>query len=142
MNREALMEWVAGNFNCDKREDALACVKDAIWAAHELTNDRDAKRIAELEGELAEARRSTPPEVASMDAVEGDKLPPIGSKVAIHLARHDAWIEHTVTGYYAWPDLSGCDEVHRVFVRVVDGCGYENARLLKDIRTSTEAERG
>lgn len=73
-----------------------------------------------------------------VDAVEGDLLPPVGSKVLIHLARQDEWVEHTVTGYYAWADLSGRYDVHRVFVRVVDAAGYDNARLLKDVRLQSQ----
>lgn len=69
-----------------------------------------------------------------LEPVEGDQLPPIGSKVLIHLASSDAWIEHTVAGYYAWGDLGGNANLHRVFVRVVDADGFTNARLLKDVR--------
>lgn len=69
-----------------------------------------------------------------LQPVHGDLLPPVGSKVMIHLGRQDAWVEHTVTGYYAWGDHDGNDSLHRVFVRVVDADGYPNARLLKDVR--------
>lgn len=74
----------------------------------------------------------------ALDPVEGDKLPPVGSKVLIHLGREDAWVEHTVTGYYAWGDLDGNEHLHRVFVRVVDAEGYLNARLLKDVRPTAK----
>ena len=69
-----------------------------------------------------------------LEPVHGDELPPIGSKVLIHLASCDEWIEHTVAGYYAWGDLDGYEHLHRVFVRVRDSDGYLNARLLKDVR--------
>ncbi|MFC5548163.1 hypothetical protein [Massilia aerilata] len=80
----------------------------------------------------ADEARATQRDV--LDPVEGDKLPPVGSKVLIHLARQDAWVEHTVTGYYAWGDLGGNPHLHRVFVRVKDADGYDNARLLSDAR--------
>lgn len=74
----------------------------------------------------------------ALGPVVGDKLPPVGSKVLIHLARQDEWIEHTVTGYYVWGDLGGNPYLHRVFVRVMDSEGYDNARLLKDVRIPGE----
>ena len=66
--------------------------------------------------------------------VNGDLLPPVGSKVLIHLAREDEWVEHTVVGYYAWENLRPDPSVHRVCVRVRDADGYLNARGLGDIR--------
>lgn len=66
--------------------------------------------------------------------VNGDLLPPIGSKVLIRLAREDEWVEHTVVGYYAWDNLRPDPSVHRVCVRVRDADGYLNARGLGDIR--------
>lgn len=74
-----------------------------------------------------------------MEPVEGDLLPPVGSKVLIHLGRQDSWVEHTVSGYYVWPACKhqvkdGEQDVHRVFVRVKDAKGYDNARLLSDVR--------
>ena len=82
-----------------------------------------AARIAELEAGLS----CLPP-------VVGDVLPPIGSKVGIRLGGSDDWVEHTVAGYYAWPDLDGSGWLHRVFVRVKDANGFLNSRLLKDVR--------
>ncbi|MEE5068625.1 hypothetical protein V2J79_05265 [Pseudomonas alliivorans] len=73
-------------------------------------------------------------EVAALEPVVGDQLPPVGSKVQIHLGSLDAWVDHTVAGYYVWGDLGGNDSLSRVFVRVRDESGYLNARLLKDIR--------
>lgn len=70
--------------------------------------------------------------------VDGDKLPPIGSKVLIHLGSSNSWAEHTVAGYYVWGDLNGNPALHRVFVRVTDSAGHHNARLLKDVRASAE----
>ena len=75
----------------------------------------------------------------ALDPVEGDILPAVGAKVLIHLARQDAWVEHTVAGYYVWPALKhqvreGERNAHRVFVRVVDAAGYPNARLLSEVR--------
>jgi hypothetical protein len=82
---------------------------------------------------------AAPAPAADHEAVEGDLLPPVGARVLIHLARQDAWVEHTVTGYCAWGDFGGNDSLHRVFVRVVDADGYSNARLLKDVRSTASA---
>lgn len=76
---------------------------------------------------------------AEREPVDHDLLPPLGSKVLIHLARQDAWVEHTVTGYYVWPALKhqikeGEKDAHRVFVRVKDAQGYDNARLLSEVK--------
>jgi Lar family restriction alleviation protein len=76
--------------------------------------------------------------VQELEPVEGDLLPPVGSKVLIHLGRQDAWVEHTVSGYYVWGALShqikeGEKNAHRVFVRVKDAQGYDNARLLSEV---------
>lgn len=75
----------------------------------------------------------------ALEPVEGDLLPPVGSKVLIHLARQDEWVEHTVAGYYVWGALShqvrdGEKDAHRVFVRVKDANGYDNARLLSGVK--------
>lgn len=94
-------------------------------------------------GDTAPVPATTPAEQPeSLEPVTGDVLPAIGSKVLIHLARQDEWVEHTVVGYYAWPALS-CQVVegeqsslHRVFVRVVDSNGYDNARLLSECRAT------
>ncbi|MDH1575470.1 hypothetical protein [Pseudomonas sp. GD03746] len=72
--------------------------------------------------------------IAPLPPVVGDLLPPVGSKVLIHLAREDEWVEHTVVGYYAWENLRPDPSVHRVCVRVRDADGYLNARGLGDIR--------
>lgn len=76
---------------------------------------------------------------APLPPVNGDLLPPIGSKVLIHLAREDKWVEHTVVGYYAWENHRPDPSVHRVFVRVRDAEGYLNARLLSDVRPIDKA---
>jgi len=69
-----------------------------------------------------------------VEPVHGGMLPPINSRVLIHLASQDAWVPHTVIGYYAWADHGGDKRLHRVFVRVRDAGGYENSRLLCDVR--------
>jgi hypothetical protein len=75
------------------------------------------------------------PQREPLTPVEGDLLPPVGSKVLIHLARQEEWVEHTVVGYYVWGGLDGRDErMHRVFVRVVSANGFLNARMLRDVR--------
>ena len=71
---------------------------------------------------------------APLPPVDGDILPAVGSKVLIHLASQDAWVEHTVAGYYVWPNHGLAPRVFRVFVRVRDADGYLNARSLEDIR--------
>jgi hypothetical protein len=73
------------------------------------------------------------PTSEQLDPVDGDCLPIIGSKVFIHLASTDSWVEHEVVGYYAWGDLRGDKNLHRVFVRVKNKDGIPNSRLLKDV---------
>lgn len=77
-----------------------------------------------------------PREVSPLDPVEGDVLPRVGSRVLIHLARQDEWVEHTVVGYYVWRPLKEGDG-WRVNVRVVDANGYQNSRSLEDVRPVT-----
>lgn len=79
---------------------------------------------------------------APLDPVNGDQLPAINSKVLIHLSSCDAWVEHTVVGYYAWEDLGANEYLHRVFIRVRDADGYLNARLLKDVRSAAATGKG
>ena len=79
---------------------------------------------------------------AALEPADHDLLPPLGSKVLIHLARQDAWVEHTVTGYYVWPALKhqvkeGEKNAHRVFIRVKDAQGYDNARLLSEFKLAS-----
>ena len=76
------------------------------------------------------------PAAAPLDHVHGDVLPPVGSTVQIQLG-DSGWFDHTVTGYYAWPNHGLDKNVHRVFVRVKDSSGTPNARLLADIRLPT-----
>jgi len=70
----------------------------------------------------------------NLQPIEGDLLPPVGSKVLIHLNSLDKWVEHKVVGYYVWGDLDGAKNLHRVFVRVVDADGIQNARLLSEVK--------
>lgn len=73
------------------------------------------------------------------EPVEGDLLPAIGSRVLIHLASNDAWVEHTVTGFYVWGALANVSPAYsRVFVNVVSDDGYPNAWLLADVRPATK----
>lgn len=80
----------------------------------------------------------------ALDPVEGDVLPPIGSRVSIHLASVDAWQECTVVGYYVWPSHEGNQRLHRVNVRVRMDDGTLNARMLCDIRAAMadQAQKG
>lgn len=91
----------------------------------------DAGRIRDRIRALLSA---SPAGVGGWQPVEGDLLPPVGSKVLIHLASLDEWVERTVTGYYVWGDLGGSKHLHRVFVRVVSESGYPNARMLHEVR--------
>lgn len=100
--------------------------------AWDLMADLKRATPAAQEGAAPAAERAIP----ELEPVTGDQLPPVGAKVLIHLARQDEWVEHTVVGYYAWKDLGGDANLHRVFVRVVDANGYENARLLCDVRSA------
>jgi len=82
-------------------------------------------------------RQSAP--AAKLEPVHGDVLPPVGSKVHVELGS-SGWHEQTVTGYYAWPSHGLDKNLHRVFVRVVDDQGTQNARLLADVRLVAPAE--
>lgn len=69
-----------------------------------------------------------------------DELPPLGSKVEIHLASTDSWVEHTVVGYYVWTGSAAYGgTAWRVFVRVMDANGYLNARDLSSVRRAALA---
>ncbi|MGW7235700.1 Lar family restriction alleviation protein [Pseudomonas fulva] len=94
-----------------------------------LKGDEEAQRRYDEQFAKPGAGPSSP-----LPPVDGDLLPPIGSKVLIHLARENEWVEHTVVGYYAWENLRSDPSVHRVCVRVRDADGYLNARGLGDIR--------
>ena len=103
----------------------------------EVTGDIDPDREVLMPMYLAPVPTPTVPE---LDNVEGNILPPIGASVAIHLASSDTWVDHTVVGYYVWGPLGGIsDSYSRVFVRVVDGQGVLNARLLKDVKWDRNA---
>ena len=93
---------------------------------------------AELKAEVEKLRNAAAPP----GPVNGDQLPAINSKVLIHLSSCDAWVEHTVVGYYAWEDLGANEYLHRVFVRVRDADGYINARLSKDVRSAAALGQG
>jgi hypothetical protein len=102
----------------------------------------DLGELATKHAECAEFIDQACLDAAPLDAVDGDQLPPIGSNVLIHLGRPDAWVEHTVAGYYAWGDLGGNENLSRVFVRVRDEAGCLNARLLKDVKPSVASVLG
>lgn len=100
----------------------------AVFPSMEPGANPKAERLAEL---LHDDARVLP----ELTPVDGDQLPPIGSKVFIHLSSLNDWVEHTVVGYYVWPALDGVSETyHRVNVRVRDAEGFPNARLLRDVR--------
>lgn len=87
------------------------------------------KVCGQAEGDL----EPTCPSKRTLEPVQNDCLPRINQRVRIHLSSRDAWVEHKVVGYYVWPPLKPGNG-WRVFVRVVDDAGYENARLLEDVR--------
>ena len=83
-------------------------------------------------------------EPMTLPPVEGDVLPAIGSKVLIHLASSDLWVEHEVVGYYVWEAINELAKPrhHRVFVRVRDTDGILNARHICDLRGITAKAEG
>ena len=88
-----------------------------------------------LDGELKKASRELPAEFEpDVEPVTGDILPPLDSKVLIHLNSINKWVEHTVVGYYVHESIPKKERAWRVFVRVRDAEGILNARLLSDIR--------
>lgn len=95
-----------------------------------------AARVVKLKAALERSASAEPS--APLPPVDGDLLPPIGSKVLFHLAREDEWVEHTVVGYYVWGNHGLDQNVHRVFVRARDADGYLNARLLSNVRAALE----
>lgn len=114
-------------------EIALQCASDIMQVIESPWTWRNGCQLkANIQCLVISAIMDALPE--RLPPVGGDLLPLIGSKVLIHLAREDAWVEHTVAGYYAWPNLRDDPNVHRVVVRVRDSQGYLNARSLKDIR--------
>ena len=104
------------------------------WAYGRSYEADSAEAANALFNEIRALLTAAPAGVGGLEPVEGDLLPPVGSKVLIHLASPDAWVEHTVAGYYVWGDLGGNKHLHRVFVRVVSESGYPNARMLHEVR--------
>lgn len=84
-------------------------------------------------GDVVTFYTSPPARREPLRPVNGDLLPPVGSKVLIHLASQDQWVAHTVVGYYVFGAFDS-DRLHRVFVRVQDSDGILNARMLCDVR--------
>lgn len=97
--------------------------------------EHDEENLVAINAAIAAAEAAQP---VALEPVEGDLLPAIGEEVLIHLASSDKWVPHRVVGYYAWCDRGGNKSLHRVFVRVVDRDGYQNARLLCDVRRTGE----
>jgi len=113
---------------------------DVFAAGHEAAVDYIRSELEKARAALAAQQAAAP---GALEPVDYDLLPPVGSKVLIHLARQDEWVEHTVTGYYVWPAhkhqvKEGEKNAHRVFVRVKDGNGYDNARLLSEFKAVTQ----
>lgn len=119
------------------------CLISNLWSMWKNLNENDwwfmvdflfaaiaAEAIREIREDLERYRRSEP---EALDPIEGDLLPPIGEKVLIHLASRDEWVEHEVIGYYVWGDHGGGRYLHRVFVRVRNSEGVQNARLLSEV---------
>lgn len=67
----------------------------------------------------------------ALEPVDGDLLPPVGSRVFILHGRDDDAHACIVTGYYVWG--SEHPRLNRVFVRLVyEGTNTPNARMLCD----------
>ncbi|PIB40715.1 hypothetical protein AOA59_27210 [Pseudomonas sp. 2822-15] len=124
----------AENFQLNAQVDTLT-----EWYLNAL---KDAAAIGKDRDQLKADNEALRNAAAPLDPVNGDQLPAINSKVLIHLSSCDAWVEHTVVGYYAWEDLGANEYLHRVFIRVRDADGYLNARLLKDVRTDAAMGKG
>lgn len=72
---------------------------------------------------------------------DGKELPPVGCEVLIQLGsltdKHNkgGWVRHKVASY----EIRGatCDDTgahHRIFINVLDSAGYQNQRLLRDVK--------
>ena len=138
----------------DRAERLRALASQGAFVTADLMSERDQLRAevaglktgyeayervnAELKAEVEKLRNAAAP----LGPVNGDQLPAINSKVLIHLSSCDAWVEHTVVGYYAWEGLGANEYLHRIFIRVRDADGYLNARLLKDVRTAAAMGQG
>ena len=100
---------------------------------------RYSSAITQFAWEAWQAARRTQV-VPQLEPVEGDQLPPVGSRIFIRHGRDDDAHACIVTGYYVWGDLKGDKRLHRVFVRMVyEGTQTQNARMLCDCY-KTEAE--
>lgn len=75
-----------------------------------------------------------------LEPVEGDLLPPVGSRVYIRHARDNNAHACTVTGYYVWEAFDGHAWLHRVFVRMVyEGTQLPQTRILHECYPTEEA---
>lgn len=134
--------WLVCSVN---KDGSLSLEHAAAWqeAAHEHISDAITEHgIKDAAAWVVRAAYTTPPAapVAKLEPVEGDKLPPVGSRVFILHGRDDQTHACTVTGYYAWGDLAGDKRLHRVFVRLVyEGTDREQARMLCDCYPTVEA---
>jgi hypothetical protein len=72
--------------------------------------------------------------VEFLPPIEGNVLPAVGSRVLIHLASLDDWVENTVVGYYVLPGLVDPTQ-YRINIQVMDDQGYLNARSLDSIKS-------
>jgi len=112
-----------------------ASVDVALNPSHESAKAYAAMARASLQEALKDALDTqVHPATPMLPPVEGDLLPPVGTKVLIHLASSKAWVEHEVVGYYVWGDLKGDPDLQRVNVRVKSQSGYLNARMLSEVR--------
>lgn len=67
-----------------------------------------------------------------MDEFDNNLLPQIGSKVFFNLASSGSWEPFTVTGFSVLNSLTSTD--YRVFIHGVDSDGFNNVRLIQDIK--------
>lgn len=105
-----------------------------------IQGNRSASLMEDCKPKLAEAWNRRAQVVPQLEPVEGDQLPPVGSRIFIRHGRDDDAHACIVTGYYVWGDLKGDKRLHRVFVRMVyEGTQTQNTRMLCDCY-KTEAE--
>lgn len=77
---------------------------------------------------------------AVLPPIEGDVLPPVGSRVYILHGRDNGAHPCIVEGYYAWGSLNGGKNDNRVFVRVrYEDSEVRNSRLLSGVYRTEKA---
>lgn len=116
---------------------------DAVWSCptgEYMRITEDMKRAVSVVHNLLQTARKFENNCSPAEPVYGDLLPPVGSRVFIRHGRDNAAHPCRVTGYYAWGDLAGNKNLHRVFVQLVyEGTNTPQSRLLRDCYPTPEA---